>query len=154
MDATEIRKAREIRARNRAGISDGNGVMEPEMESRIIPFQVPELTLVEGYQRYKEGRGFGRGDLYALIISKINELERRIGSVDEAAVQAIEQRVASLETVIGHALQARPMEAVSRETMNDLKINVVRDGLEKKRKGWPKGKKRGPRVTTGASTDG
>ena len=143
VDATAVKKAREIRDKNRAGIPDSGSISPPTQEMRIIPFEVPELSLDEGYRRYKEGRGFGRGDLYALIIDEIKELQRRIGSIDEAAVRGIEQRVASLETVIGKALTSRV------ETHDMANLAAV------KPRGWPKGKKRGPRnVNTGVSADG
>lgn len=63
------------------------------------------MDLDTAYERYKTGRGFGRSDLFRMIIDELKELRARIGSVDEEAVAAIDQRVSGLETVIGRALQ-------------------------------------------------
>lgn len=62
-------------------------------------------ALETAYERYKNGKGIGRQDMFGLIIDELKALTARIGSVDEVAVASIEKRVGSLETVIGNALR-------------------------------------------------
>ena len=94
---TENDKAAEVRLRNRD--------VSFEAVSSIPPRQPKApLTLDEAYARYKENRGVGRADLFALMITAIKEMQARIGNVDEAAVAVLDNRVSSMETTIGNAL--------------------------------------------------
>lgn len=72
-----------------------------------MPSPAP-LTLRETYRLYKEGGrngAFGRQDMIGKLVDEIEALQGRIGAVDEAAVAELDNRVESLETVIGNALR-------------------------------------------------
>ena len=60
-------------------------------------------SLDEGYQLYKSGK-MQRRDFMRQIVDAIQELQTRIGGVDEAAVDDVRKRVAAMETTIGNAL--------------------------------------------------
>ena len=93
----------DIRARNRQPATAPAQVMQ---QSSIPPRKAkPKPTIRESYDRYKAGRmGMGRADLFGVMVDAIEELQDRIGSVDEKAVSDISARVRSLEMVIGNAL--------------------------------------------------
>ena len=60
-------------------------------------------TLRDAFALYKEGK-FLRKDMIGRMVDEIEALQKRIGSVDEAAVTALGHRMASVETTIGNAL--------------------------------------------------
>ena len=60
-------------------------------------------SLDEGYELYKTGK-MQRRDFMRQIVDAIQELQTRIGGVDEAAVDDVRKRVAAMETTIGNAL--------------------------------------------------
>jgi hypothetical protein len=69
-------------------------------------------TLSEALELYKAGKNFGRSDMFTVIVGKMNEFEKRLGSVDEAAVHALTARVAGMELTIGNALTAAAKHSV------------------------------------------
>lgn len=91
-------QAEDIHAKNREGVA-GQVAQMPTRPPKI-PF-----TLREMYDRYKDNKGIGRQDLFGCMVEEIEKLKARIGSVDEAAVAALDKRLSSLETVIGNALR-------------------------------------------------
>lgn len=99
--------APDIRMKNRAGLIGTQPTSAPS-----LPPAAPAVTMATAiplevaYERYRIGKGFGRSDLFRVIIDEIQELKRRIGGVDEAAVQAIGDRVTAMERVIGNAMSA------------------------------------------------
>lgn len=117
----------DIRLKNRAGlvgaqIDDGaiGNVLGEQMVNPFVsgaignvatpPTKVATIAktmdIDTSYARYKQGKGFGRSDLFAVIIDEIKDLKRRIGSVDEAKVSDLDGRLSALERTIGNALSA------------------------------------------------
>lgn len=80
-----------------------NDVAKETEEKHVIGIR---MDLDQAYARYQSGKGFGRADLFRLLIDEVKELQRRIGAVDEAAVTALTARVAGLESIIWNAMQA------------------------------------------------
>jgi hypothetical protein len=107
----------DIRLRNRAGLS-GTGVDDSPGVGPAPPAEVSPIAssprvasiakvvdLDAAYERYKQGKGFGRSDLFGVIIAEIKELKQRIGSVDEARVAELDGRMSALERTLGNALR-------------------------------------------------
>lgn len=93
----------DVRARNRSGLANVARLASEALNASGAGSGTI-LTLDDAYERYKIGKGFGRADLFAVVIDAIKDLQARIGSVDEAAVKAIDDRCSALERVIGNAL--------------------------------------------------
>ena len=118
----------DIRARNRRQMPASS----PPMASSIPPRKPkPKPTIREAYERYKAGKGFGRSDLFLVMVEAIEELQGRIGSVDEKAVSDIGARVGSLEMTIGNALAQQAAAGMA----------SPRTGAPAKKRGRPKIKK-------------
>lgn len=124
----------DIRMKNRAGLSGSPVVDDPEAADAAffvgseghtaasagvignveIPPKVASIAkkmdLDAAYARYKNGKGFGRSDLFIVLIDEIKELKARIGSVDEARVSELDARMSALERTIGNALGAATPE--------------------------------------------
>lgn len=100
----DVAQAEDIHAKNREGVA-AQAVPAPTR-----PPTIP-LTLRETYDRYKTGKGIGRQDLFGKMVDEIEALQKRIGSVDEAAVSELANRITGLESVIWNALKAQPMSA-------------------------------------------
>lgn len=113
-----------IRLKNRAGLATP-GVAVAAPDELVATVQTTTLDMRKAYERYKVGKGFGRADLFLVLIEHIEDLERRIGSVDEAAVAAIEGRVSALETGIGNALRAATEDAPRRGPGRPPKAQVT-----------------------------
>ena len=116
---------------------------------------LPErMDLDTAYQRYRDGKGIGRSDLFRLIIDELKELNARIGSVDEKAVSGLGHRLTSLETTIGNALRlsAAPTAIMPAGTIPDMSAYtgefepIPDDHADSpvRRGGWPKGRSRKP----------
>ena len=116
--------ADDIRLKNRAGLATP-GVAVAAPDEPAVTVQTTALDMRKAYERYKIGKGFGRADLFLVLIEHIEELERRIGSVDEAAVSVIEARVTALETGIGNALRASADEPPRRGPGRPPKTQVT-----------------------------
>lgn len=102
--------APDIRMRNRAGLTGTEPIPQAPsitLGRATVEAMATAIPLETAYERYKAGKGFGRSDLFRVIIDEMQELKRRIGGVDEAAVQAIGDRVTAMERVIGNAMSAR-----------------------------------------------
>lgn len=108
----------DIRLKNRAGLAGtkvddepGAGPVPPAEVSPIassprVASIAKVIDLDAAYERYKQGKGFGRSDLFGVIIAEIKELKQRIGSVDEARVGELDGRMSALERTLGNALMA------------------------------------------------
>lgn len=114
----------DIRARNRAGLAvtvvddgiDNSAVYNSEPVTittdfgtyTSVPGKVAPITkamdLDAAYARYKAGKGFGRSDLFIVIIDEIKALKARIGAVDEAKVAELDGRMSALERTLGNAI--------------------------------------------------
>lgn len=86
-----------------------------------------EQELRDVFEKYKAGKHIGRQDMLGLLLEEICELKRRIGAVDEAAVTALNERLAAHELVVGNAIKA---------------AGNGHSEPAAKRGGWPKGRKR------------
>jgi hypothetical protein len=76
---------------------------------KVMPL-AKKMGLRAAYERYKIGKGFGRADLFIAIIDEIEQLQARIGAVDEARVAELDARMSALERTIGNALSAATPE--------------------------------------------
>ena len=70
------------------------------------------MNLRENLELYHSGKRM-RKDMYGVFTDAIEELQGRIGAVDEEAVNDLRERVAALELIIGNALKLRAVETVS-----------------------------------------
>ena len=99
-------------------------------------------TLREAYNLYKENK-MQRRDFVGQIVTAIEQLQSRIGAVDESAVAALTHRMVSVETTIGNALAHAGNGRVDEHVPAGLMVaNDPPPSAMKKRKGWPKGKPR------------
>lgn len=108
----------DIRFKNRAGLAgtkvddaptDVGSAVPPSEVSRIattprVASIAKAVDLDVAYERYKQGKGFGRSDLFKVMIDEIKDMKVRLGSVDEAKVGELEGRMSALERTIGNAL--------------------------------------------------
>ena len=94
-----------------------------------------EEELYEKFEKYKAGKYIGRQEMMGILLDEICELKRRIGAVDEAAVAALNERLAAHELVVGNALRAAEG---GDEEPGRLSMEPQRRG------GWPKGRARKP----------
>ncbi len=108
----------DIRLKNRAGLAGTNVDDTPADIGSVVPpsevspiASTPRVTSIAkvmdidaAYERYKSGKGFGRSDLFKVLIEEIKDLKRRIGGVDEARVSELDGRMSALERTIGNAL--------------------------------------------------
>jgi hypothetical protein len=92
-------------------------------------------TLREAFERYKDGKSFGRQDMIGMLVDAIEALQARIGAVDEAAVAALNHRVGSMEETIGNALRRAPVN-------DEYVTRLMSAPPPKRRRGPPKGYKR------------
>lgn len=115
------------RAVNRAYVAPEAAPQKP-----MKPLPTPR----EAYERYLTGKGFGRSDLFGVLVTALEQFEARLGGVDEAAVNDVRHRVESLETVIGNAL--RPSMPVADMTPKFARMNEGDIQQEKRGPGRPK----------------
>lgn len=108
----------DIRFKNRTGLAgtkvddapaEVGSVVPPSEVSRIattprVASIAKAIDLDAAYERYKVGKGFGRSDLFKVLIDEIKELKARIGGVDEERVSELDGRMSALERTIGNAL--------------------------------------------------